>query len=142
MRKLMTQAGFARARARLAAAEAEYAAIVGSNPEAAEAGDSSVWHDNFAFEENQRQMHQWARRVVELRRVLQESDLIEVPHVPTTVEIGTRVTVEDSDSGERRTYTIGSFDDGDPRADRIAYNAPLGRALLGAQAGDEREVER
>ena len=51
------------------------------------------------------------------------------------VAIGTRVTVERD--GQERTLDIVGHDESDPGAGRISFASPLGRALLGAQAGDE-----
>lgn len=55
-----------------------------------------------------------------------------------TVMIGTRVTfVRD---GRERTLTIVGHDESDPEQGRIAFTAPLARALIGAEAGEEVEA--
>ena len=55
-----------------------------------------------------------------------------------TVAIGTRVTfVRD---GKPRTLNIVGHDESDPAAGRIAFSAPLARAMIGAEAGDEVEL--
>ncbi|MFM2152159.1 MAG: hypothetical protein RL199_594 [Pseudomonadota bacterium] len=134
-----TKEGLARLRDRLAQAEAAYEKVCASNPEAAEAGDSSVWHDNFAYEENQRQMHQWACRVSDLRSQLARCALVEPKPSPDEVGVGTCVEVVDGD-GRREQWSIAGWDDGDAAGRRVAYNSPLGRALLGARIGEQREV--
>jgi transcription elongation GreA/GreB family factor len=111
-----------------------------SNPEAAEAGDSSVWHDNFAYEENQRQMHQWAHRVRDLRLFLSNVELVEPPARPEAVTIGCAVEVVDSATGRTSRYLIAGCDDGDLKAGRLSCNSPVGLALLGARVGESREV--
>ena len=83
MHLLTTQHGLERTRARLAGALAEYERIVAGNAEAADAGDSSVWHDNFAYEENQRQMHQWARRIRDLREMIRRMEIVRPDPQPT-----------------------------------------------------------
>ena len=51
------------------------------------------------------------------------------------VAFGTRVTfVRD---GETRTLDLVGHDESEPAADRIAFTAPLARALIGAEVGDE-----
>jgi transcription elongation GreA/GreB family factor len=55
-----------------------------------------------------------------------------------TVAIGTRVTI--LRDGEPRTLDIVGHDEGDPAHDRIAFSAPLARALLGSSVGDEIEM--
>lgn len=47
---------------------------------------------------------------------------------------GTRVTARIG--GRTRTIEIVGDDESDPNADRIAFGAPLARALMGAEAGD------
>jgi len=47
---------------------------------------------------------------------------------------GTRVTARIG--GRTRTIEIVGDDEADPRADRIAFGAPLARALMGAEPGD------
>jgi transcription elongation GreA/GreB family factor len=54
------------------------------------------------------------------------------------VAIGTRVTIE---RGERvQTLELVGHDESDPAANRISFSSPLGRALLGAEPGDEVEL--
>lgn len=50
------------------------------------------------------------------------------------VQFGSRVTYLTED-GESRTLTIAGEDESDPAAGRIAYTAPVARALLGATPG-------
>ncbi len=55
-----------------------------------------------------------------------------------SVAIGTRVTVEQD--GHTRTLSIVGHDEADPAAALIAFASPLGRALIGAEPGDEVEA--
>ena len=51
------------------------------------------------------------------------------------VAFGTRVTfVRD---GQARTLDLVGHDESEPAADRVAFTAPLARALIGAEVGDE-----
>ncbi|RST30792.1 nucleoside-diphosphate kinase [Sphingomonas ginkgonis] len=52
-----------------------------------------------------------------------------------TVAIGTRVTFERD--GRARTLEIVGHDESEPATDRIAFTAPLARAMLEAEVGDE-----
>lgn len=60
----------------------------------------------------------------------------ELAPVPTgeTVEIGT--TVRFRLNGRERSLAIVGHDEADPASGRIAFSAPLGRALIGAAAGE------
>jgi transcription elongation GreA/GreB family factor len=51
------------------------------------------------------------------------------------VAFGTRVTFVRH--GQARTLDLVGHDESEPAADRIAFTAPLARALIGAEVGDE-----
>ncbi len=55
------------------------------------------------------------------------------------VGIGSRVRY--ALNGSERAVTIVGHDEADPAAGRIAFTAPLGRALMGAEAGDMVEFQ-
>lgn len=137
----LTPGGAARLRARIANARAAYQAIVADNPAALESGDTSGWHDNFAFEENQRQMHRISRLVTELERTFGQATLIPLPRKVETAVIGTRVEWKFLDEDKLQTCWIAGWDDGDPDEGRVSYNSPLGKAIVGAEIGEERSVE-
>ena len=63
----------------------------------------------------------------------------EIAPVPSgdAVAFGTRVTIERD--GEMRTVDLVGHDESEPAAGRIAFTAPLARALMGAEEGDEVE---
>lgn len=133
----LTQAGLHRLRARITEARAAYLAVCADNEAAAQAGDSSVWHDNFAYEENQRQMHRLARRVRDLEDLLGRAKLVPACALPPTkVQLGASVRISYVDEDREATLYISGYDDGDPQIGRISYTAPLAVRLIGAQAGD------
>jgi transcription elongation factor GreA len=57
----------------------------------------------------------------------------------TAAQVGSTVTV-DSDGQELTFILVGSADS-DPAAGRISYTSPVGRALLGAHAGDDVDAQ-
>lgn len=133
----LTQAGLHRLRARIAEARAAYLAICADNEAAAQAGDSSVWHDNFAYEENQRQMHRLARRVHDLEELLGRAKVVPACALPPArVQLGASVRISYVEEGREATLYISGYDDGDPQIGRISYTAPLAVRLIGTQAGD------
>jgi transcription elongation GreA/GreB family factor len=138
-RLLTTATGYRRFVARVAKVRAAYDAVIASNGDAAEAGDNSVWHDNFAYEENQRQMHQLARRLRDLQEVQRRLEVVAPSPSSARVGFGCAVVVEGED-GELERLVIGGYEDGDPDLRRVAYTAPLALALLGAEPGDARQV--
>lgn len=56
----------------------------------------------------------------------------------SSVTIGTTVTI--TGDGSARTVYIVGHDESDPAAGRIAFNAPVARALLGCEVGDEADL--
>lgn len=138
-RPLVTPAGRRRLEARLEQAHRAYQQVVASNADAAEAGDTSVWHDNFAYEENQRLMHQLGRRVHDLRALLDQVEVIAPPDA-TRVTVGTRVRLRDCESDAEQELLVAGFDDGDPALRRVSYTAPLAASLLGASIGEQRQA--
>lgn len=140
-RYLFSRQGFERLRSRIAEARRAYKLVCDDNPEAREAGDSSVWHDNFAFEENQRQMHQLARRVRDLEQILSAAEIVSTNLLASDrAFVGSRVTYRLDGEDRARSCVLAGWDDGEPSRGRVSYNSPLGRALLGARAGDEVEL--
>ena len=140
-RYLYTPSGLKRLKDRIARARADYKAVCDSNEDAAGSGDSSVWHDNFAYEENQRQMHQQAKRVRDLEGVLAAAEVV-TPHELRLdrVTVGTWVSCQNDRDPKPRRFYIAGYDDGEPSLGRISYNSPMGRNLMGAVEGDVLEV--
>ncbi len=134
-----TAGGHRRFLALVAHTHRAYEAVVATNGEAAEAGDSSVWHDNFAYEENQRQMHQLARRIRDLQNAARRLVVVAPSPAPSRVELGCAVTLEHLD-GRRERLVIGGHEDSDPAVHRVACNTPIARALIGAEPGEERAL--
>ncbi|NOY27946.1 MAG: hypothetical protein GXP62_18940 [Oligoflexia bacterium] len=145
MRVVLTPGGKRRLQARIGLVRAELDAIVADNPAALESGDTSGWHDNFAFEDNQRRTYQLACRLRALERMLDRTELVPpLGEVPERVVVGTLVRWRFEDEAEAEDAVhelwLAGFEDGDPAAGRISYDSPLGRALVGAEEGELREV--
>ena len=107
-----------------------------------EAGEScqegaETWHDNFAFEESQRQQYMWSNRLRELIRVRNNARVIQPSPQGDKVSIGRVVTIQDTATEETQIFKIGSYMILKEK-DEISYNAPLARMLIGAEIDDER----
>ena len=111
---LVTPRGLALINARVAELEAEIARLADSDGEPARA------------EAVARDLRYWQTRQITAK----------LAPVPTgeTVEIGTRVTFRHN--GKQRELTIVGDDEADPGAGRIAFSAPLARALMHAEPGE------
>lgn len=111
---LVTPRGLALIAARVAELEERLAALTGQGADAAQ------------VDPVKRDLRYWQTRQI----------TAQVVPAPTgeRVEIGTCVTFRQR--GKIRTLSITGDDEADPAADRIAFSAPLARALLGAEAGE------
>ncbi len=54
----------------------------------------------------------------------------------TKVKFGATVSLEDSDSGEKQTYTIVGEHEANIKRGRISIGAPVARAMIGKEVGD------
>ena len=52
------------------------------------------------------------------------------------VTLGSHVTLEDVDDGEREEYVLVSSPESDPAEGRLSIDSPVGRAILGHHRGD------
>jgi len=107
---LVTQRGYALTQARVAELEA---AVVGEA-------------DPVRGEALKRDLRYWRTRFATARVAPAPPD--------DEVAFGSRVTIDIG--GDIRTVDIVGIDEAEPNRDRLAYSAPLARALIGAEEGD------
>ena len=74
---------------------------------------------------------------------LASSEIIDVENRPPSDKVifGSRVTIEDVDTNEKKIYRILGQDDADIGQGIISVDSPLGRALIGKQEQDFVEVK-
>jgi transcription elongation factor GreA len=75
-------------------------------------------------------------RIRKLQTLLASAEVLEEPESKDVVQIGSRVTIVESDVEEPETYRIVSPAEADPLAGYISHVSPLGRALIGHRVGD------
>jgi len=89
-----------------------------------------------------RQRSVLAQRMSELAARITSAQLVApAGRDASKVRFGTRVTVRDAESGDERVVRIVGVDEADPGASRIAFTAPLARAVMGLEVGDVAIVE-
>lgn len=111
---LVTERGYAQIEARNAELEAAYAA-----------------------EENEESRKGLLRDLRYWRQRLASAQVAPLPS-GARVAFGTQVTFERD--GKRSVLAIVGHDESDPASRRVAFTAPLARALIGAEVGDEVEL--
>ncbi len=100
---------------------------------------AETFHDNFVYEEGERNQVMWSKKLRDLIALRNSSRIFTPDNNKDRVSIGRIVTVQDESTGEEFTYKIGSFSHNkDPIA--ISYNAPIIKPLIGAEIGENRET--
>ena len=102
-------------------------------------GDLSENADYSAAKEDQAFLE---GRIQELERILGNVIFIDEAIQDTnSVNIGANVTVREAEFPDEETYFLVGPKEADPAANRISYESPFGKALLGHRVGDEVVVQ-
>jgi transcription elongation factor GreA len=133
----MLAEGYERLTAELKALREERPRIVEAIEEARAHGDLSENAEYHSAKERQGQVE---AAIADLEDRVSRAQIVD----PTTLSgdkivFGATVTLLDDDDKPVRYQIVGPYE-ADARLGRISYNSPLGRALIGRQAGDEVEV--
>ena len=133
----MLAEGYEKLTADLQTLRQERPRVVDAIEEARAHGDLSENAEYHAAKERQGQIE---AQIAEIEDRVSRAQIID----PATlsgdkVVFGATVTVLDDDEKPQR-YQIVGMTEADARQGRISYDSPLGRALIGRQAGDEVEV--
>ena len=81
-------------------------------------------------------------RINELQMKLGNADIIDPDRLPRDRAVfGSRVVLENLDTGENVEYQLVGPDESDIRKGKISVSSPLGRALIGHQPGHEVVME-
>ena len=109
---------------------------------AAAHGDRS---ENYEYKLGKKKLREIDGEIFRLQKKLEAFEVVDPLARPKTKQIffGATVTVEDED-GEESTFQIVGSDELTDANDRqrISYEAPIGRALLGKKPGDAVTVKR
>lgn len=99
---------------------------------------AETFHDNFAYEDGERQQYMWSNRLRELIRIRNNAHVATPDLQSDRVSLGRVVTIEEETTRKVQTLRIGSYmvlkGEG-----AISYNSPLGRFLVGAKVGEIRD---
>lgn len=98
---------------------------------------SETWHDNFGFEEADRERKRIYFELDKLLKIYEKAKLVEPDNKKNRVAIGSLVTIQDKSNNQEFTYLIGSFLVLKKVQDNeFSYAAPLIEPLLERKAGD------
>jgi len=76
-------------------------------------------------------------RIAQLQGIMARARVVEVANIKSTkIVFGATVSVLDVTKGASITYRIVGEDESDSRENKISFNSPLGKALIGKEEGD------
>jgi transcription elongation factor GreA len=106
--------------------------------EAAAQGDLS---ENAEYESARARQDFLRARVRQLEQRVREIAMYDFSNIPRDmVAYGSRVKLEDMNSGQEMEYQVVFPEEVDPSAGHVSLNSPIGQALLRKEVGDEVEV--
>ena len=112
----------------------ERPAVIQAISEARAQGDLSENADYDAAKERQGLVN---ARLNQLKQRLAEMSMIDFSKIPRDkVGLGSEVVLLDLNSGEEVTYKLVTTEEADAAKGRISTSSPIGRGLLGKEAGD------
>ncbi len=97
------------------------------------------WHDNFSFDENQRQIERLSRMISEAEKVLVGAKLVELPENPTKIGLGCKAQM--IVNGQNKTWYILGHGESDPKSNIMAYNAPFALEITGMTTDSEKTFQ-
>lgn len=98
--------------------------------------------ENAEYDEAKNEQAEVEMRIVKLEKMLKNAKVIDDENISTDeVTIGCKVKVLDVDFNEEAEYYIVGSTEADPNKNKLSDESPVGRALMGAKAGDTITVE-
>ena len=106
--------------------------------EAISYGDIS---ENAEYDSAKNEQAELEDRIVKLENMMRKGKIINEDQLTGDhVNLGLSVTVKDTKTKEKFTYTIVGGTEADPFAGKISNESPVGKALLGKSVGDKVDV--
>lgn len=135
----MTSGGYARLEEELKRLKSdERPAVIKALAEAREHGDLS---ENAEYQAARERQSFIEGRMLELEDKLARAEIIDISQQSgTTVKFGARVKLVDEETDEELTYQVVGSEEAEIQRGLLSISAPLGRALIGREAGDSVEV--
>ncbi|HVK02706.1 MAG TPA: transcription elongation factor GreA [Armatimonadaceae bacterium] len=97
--------------------------------------------ENFDYQDAKRQQGFVAGRIADLQAMLDRAKIVEEASGSDAVGMGSTVQLRDLEFGDEFAYTIVGANEADPLNDKISPLSPVGKAIMGKQAGEKVEVD-
>lgn len=99
---------------------------------------AETFHDNFAFEDGERQLNMLTRQYAELKQISDNAVIAKAEQAEKAM-FGNIVLYKDLSNGIEKVVEISSYMVMRKSKKLISYNSPLGKLLLGAEEGEIRK---
>jgi transcription elongation factor GreA len=107
--------------------------------EAREFGDIM---ENSEYDDAKNEQALVEQRIAQLEERVRRATVVDQKQVDTeTVGVGVRVHVKDQKSGDSKKFQIVGSAEADPAENKLSYESPIGKALVGHRRGDVVTVE-
>jgi transcription elongation factor GreA len=107
--------------------------------EAREFGDIM---ENSEYDDAKNEQALVEQRIAQLEERVRRATVVDQKQVDTeTVGVGVRVHVKDQKSGDSKKFQIVGSAEADPAENKLSYESPIGKALVGHKRGDVVTVE-
>jgi len=103
-----------------------------------------TWHDNATFEEVERQQRMYAYEILKITNELREAKLLTEKQLETNAQknkicIGSKIRIKYT-NGRIALMKIAGSGDSEPDRGVVAYDTPMGMALLNKKPGQKTEL--
>ena len=95
-----------------------------------------AWHDNFSYEELQRQIGVTSNYLKSLRQALVKYKIVDETQKKKGDSVTIGSTVKILRGGKTEIWKIGGYGESNPKNGLISYNTPLGVVLMGKKVND------
>lgn len=93
--------------------------------------------ENSEYDEARNEQAQVEARISQIEGTIKIARVVEdTDKTSDTVGLGTHVKILDMEFDEEEEYTIVGSSEADPSQNRLSYESPVGKALMGKKAGD------
>jgi transcription elongation factor GreA len=105
--------------------------------EAKEFGDIS---ENSEYDDAKNEQAWVESRILEINQILAHATIIDAPKKNDKVTLGSKVKLEDVETGDIHQYQVVGSAEADPTHDRISNESPVGQAIMGRKKGETVQV--
>ena len=98
--------------------------------------------ENSEYDEAKNEQAQVEARIAQIEGMLKLAKVVDESDISTdSVGIGTRVKLLDVEFEDEEEYSIVGSSEADPSQNRLSYESPVGKALMGKKVGDIVDVD-